>query len=270
MIAITEKEFTQLSRMIEKSFGIYLKSEKKSLVMSRLQNILQEKGFKSYSQYYQYLINDKTGAAKVELVNRITTNHTFFLREKDHFDFLYNHVLPHFAENKRHEPIKIWSAGCSSGEEPYTLAMVIRDFVNNNKVNLNSKILATDISEKVLSKAIAGVYQGESVANLPAMWKLSYFTKMDKDTFKVNDDIKASITFNKFNLMDEFPFRSKFHVIFCRNVMIYFNSDTRARLLKKFYDALVDGGYLFIGKSESILKNEAGFKYVIPSIYRKI
>lgn len=267
MISITEKEFTQLSRMIEKSFGIYLKIEKKSLVMSRLQNILLEKGFKSYSQYYQYLINDKTGAAQVELVNRITTNHTFFLREKEHFDYFSGTVLPDLKRNAKGGTVRIWSAGCSTGEEPYTLAMVIKDYLKEG--GLNYRILATDISKKALSKAVLGVYPDESVSNIPLMWKMNYFTKTAEGLYKVSDEIKSAVLFRRLNLMDEFPFKRKFHTVFCRNVMIYFRSDTRARLLKKIYDVLEDGGYLFIGKSESILKNETGFKYVLPSVYRK-
>lgn len=270
MITINEKEFKQLSQLIEKFYGIHLKEEKQSLVMGRLQNELVKKGFNNFSQYYDYVVNDKTGLAANELVDKITTNHTFFLREKEHFNFFADKVLPYFAEFNKENSFRIWSAGCSSGEEPYTLAMILKDFTSKNRAWNEAKILATDISDKVLNKAKMGVYSSESLSVIPSIWKLSYLNKIDNNTFKFKEDITEDILFKKFNLMDRFPFKRKFHTIFCRNVMIYFNNDTRTQLVKKFYDAIEPGGYLFIGQSESIVRHESKFKYIMPSVYRKV
>jgi len=269
MIDITEKEFIQFSQLIESRYGIHLKSEKKSLLMGRLQNVLMKKNFHNFTQYYDYIIQDKTGTATNELVDKITTNHTFFLREKGHFTFFEDVVLPYFEKTLK-DGFRVWSAGCSSGEEPYTLSMILSDFISNHKIQSEARILATDISDKVLNQARTGVYTSESIDVLPNMWKLRYLNKIDHEKYEFNQSIKEKILFKKFNLMNDFPFRRKFHTIFCRNVMIYFDYSTRSELIKKFYDAIEIGGYLFIGQSESIIRDNNQFQYIMPSVYRKV
>ncbi|MHB8064854.1 MAG: CheR family methyltransferase, partial [Ruminiclostridium sp.] len=166
--------------------------------------------------------------------------------------------------------IGIWSAGCSSGEEPYTLAMIIDEFFGIESRNWDTKILATDISSKVLDMAIHGIYENDRIASLPPQWKMNYFKKLDDDKFILIDKIRNEIIFRKFNLMDKiFPFKKKFHVIFCRNVMIYFDNKTKMELIEKFYNLTEPGGYLFIGHSESLGQDNINYKYVIPSVYRK-
>ncbi|NLN81521.1 MAG: protein-glutamate O-methyltransferase CheR [Clostridiales bacterium] len=270
MITITENEFQKIARFVKENYGIHLKIEKISLVMGRLQSELSKKNFTSFSQYYDYVVNDETGRAANELIDRISTNHTYFMREKEHFRFFEEQVLPYFAEHKKENSLRLWSAGCSTGEEPYTLAMILSDFESKKKVWNETKILATDISEKVLTKAELGMYTSQSVSVLPSIWRLNYMSKCEEDKFKINDSIKNKILFTKFNLMDEFPFKRRFHTIFCRNVMIYFESKTRIALVNKFYNALETGGYLFIGQSESIIRNDSAFKYIMPSVYRKV
>lgn len=271
MITITDKEFHLLSAYIKENYGINLKEEKRTLVMGRLQSELVQKGFSDFSEYYKYIMDDKTGNALEVLINKITTNHTFFMREADHFDFFRNISLPYIVGTEKKKDLRIWSAGCSSGEEPYTLAMLIDEYFGTEKLLWDSKILATDISSKVLKEAMAGVYSNEEIATLPKHWRLKYFQKSDSDNSVLIDSIRNEVIYRKLNLMDEvFPFRKKFHVIFCRNVMIYFDAKTKNELVKKFYDSMEYGGYLFIGHSESLNREETKFQYVKPAIYRKI
>lgn len=270
MITITEKEFKQLSNYIRENYGINLKEEKKMLVIGRLQNVLVENNFDNFSEYYQYVISDKSGKAVNTLVNKITTNHTYFMREKSHFDYLRDTVLPYLANVIKDRDLRIWSAGCSSGEEAYTLAMILDEFFSEGSKWWDKKILATDISDNVLSIAREGIYHEERISNLPGTWKKKYLKSYDKENYIFTDRIKNEIIYRKFNLMDSvFPFKRKFHVIFCRNVMIYFNNNTKTELIHKFYNSIEPGGYLFIGHSESLTGGNVGFKYIMPSVYRK-
>jgi chemotaxis protein methyltransferase CheR len=271
MITITDNEFDQLSAYIKTNYGIYLKREKKTLVIGRLQNVLVQNGFQSFSEYYDYLIRDKTGLAVSTLLDKITTNHTFFMREADHFTYFKDTVLPYIISGATERDLRIWCAGCSSGEEPYTLAMIIDEVLGKEKVFWDAKILATDISTKVLEKARRGVYGNKEIDTLPSKWKLAYTTKVDGEKSAIIDKLRNEVIFRKFNLMENvFPFKKQFHVIFCRNVMIYFDEKTKNTLVNKYYDLLVPGGYLFIGHSESLNRETTRFKYIQPAIYRKI
>lgn len=271
MLTITDKEFKQLVEFIKKNYGINLREEKRNLLISRLHNELLQHGFTNFSEYYEYINSDRTGGAVTTLINKITTNHTFFMREEDHFHYFKQEVLPYFYNTIKDRDLRIWSAGCSSGEEPYTLVMIIDEFFGKEKSLWDTKILATDISTKVLEKAKKGVYSQENVEALPTAWKFNYFNKMNDKNFVVADGIKNEVIYRKFNLMDtSFPFKRKFHVIFCRNVMIYFDAETKKKLINKYYDSLEYGGYLFIGHSESISQEELKYAYVMPSVYRKM
>ncbi|HEX2927855.1 MAG TPA: protein-glutamate O-methyltransferase CheR [Ruminiclostridium sp.] len=269
MISITEKEFKQLSEYIEYNYGIHLKPEKRTLLMGRLQNVLLSLDIDNFTDYYNHVISDHTESSESILIERITTNHTFFMREAEHFDYYKSKALPYLVENVKNKDLRIWSAGCSSGEEPYTLAMINRDFFGNEKLFWDTKILATDISQKVMDIAQKGIYSEQELASLPVHWRTNYFKKYDTLYFMLKDQIKEDVLFRKFNLMENFPFKKKFHVIFCRNVMIYFDSNTKNELIKKFYNSLEYGGYLFIGHSESISRDKTGFRYVMPALYRK-
>lgn len=270
MLSITHKEFKQLADFIKSNYGINLKEEKIALLTGRLHNVIEQGGFKNFGEYYEYIINDTSGVAVITLINKITTNHTFFMREADHFYYFRDHVLPYLADTVRDKDLRIWCAACSTGEESYTLAMLIDEFFGKQKIFWDTKVLATDISEKVLELAKAGIYSNERIAPLPAQWKMNYFKKQDSDNAAVVDSIKNEVIYRKFNLMEKtFPFRKKFHVIFCRNVMIYFDSNTKTELINKFYDCLEYGGYLFIGHSESLNRESKKFRYVSPSVYRK-
>lgn len=270
MITITDQEFKQLAEFIQRHYGIHLKEEKKSIVMGRLYQVLQQLNFDNFTDYFRYVISDRTEKAVVQLIEKITTNHTFFMREVEHFRFLQEHVLPYLSLTVRDRDLRIWSAGCSSGEEPYTLAIILDEFFGLQKRSWDTKVLATDISHRVLETAVKGTYQTEALASMPPEWKYAYFQRNDDGTSQVVDKIKNEIIFRRFNLMEpSFPFKRKFHVIFCRNVMIYFDQQTKNELVRKFYECMEPGGYLFIGQSESINREAVKFRYVMPAVYRK-
>ena len=269
MFSMTDQEFRQLAYFMKSNYGIDLKDEKRAMVEGRLHNLVLRHGVDSFTDYFNHVLSDKTGEAVAALVNKLTTNHTYFMREADHFYYFRDRVLPELKRSVRNKDLRIWSAGCSTGEEPYTLAFLIDEFFGKEKALWDTKILATDISSRVLDYAVKGVYSSDSVKNLPDRWLRHYFRKHESG-YEIVDRIKREVIFRKFNLMERiFPFKKKFHIIFCRNVMIYFDKQTKAELIKKFYDAMEYGAYLFIGHSESISRGESPLKYVMPSVYRK-
>lgn len=271
MQGITDKEFTQLAHYIRENYGIHLKEEKKTLVNGRLQHVLTQEGFSSFTEYFRHLISDKTGDAVTVLLNKITTNHTFFMREPDHFYYFRDKVLPWLASTVRSKDLRIWCAACSTGEESYTLAMILQDYFGHNLAGWDTKILATDISEKCLEFARRGEYSDERMAPLSKAWKLQYFQRASADSAVVIPKIKNEVIYRRFNLMDAlFPFKKKFHVIFCRNVMIYFDQETKVELVNRLCHQLEDGGYLFIGHSESISRDHSRFRYIMPAVYQKL
>ena len=272
MKEITDSEFNRIREFIKQKLGINLSDEKKSLIQSRLSSTISDKGFVGFTQYFDHLLQDTSGEALIHFVDKITTNHTFFMREKDHFEYLRDTVLPYIYENhSQNNDLRLWCAGCSTGEEPYTLEMIIQDFFKDKPGKWDTQILATDISTSVLKKAIRGVYPVENLKDLPNNWINDYFEAFDDRYRQVRESIKKLITYRKFNLMEEkFPFKRPFHIIFCRNVMIYFDTDTRDQLVNKFYDATVTGGFLFIGHSESLNYMSTKYKYIKPAVYRKV
>ncbi|KNY27291.1 CheR family methyltransferase [Pseudobacteroides cellulosolvens] len=268
--SITDKEFLLITDFLKKNYGVRIGPEKKSLVVSRLGSLLKDKGFERFSQLYDYVITDKTGEALVNLVDKLTTNHTFFMRENDHFKFFGDVVLPWMEQYIKDRDLRVWSAGCSTGEEPYTLSMIMNDYFESKNAQWNTKLLATDISTTVLNKAKTGVYLNEQMESLPTTWKVKYFNKLNGENYEIKSLIKDNVIFRRFNLMENvFPFKKKFHVIFCRNVMIYFDEETKRTLINKFYDMTEPGGYLFIGHSESIGREQSRYKYIMPAVYRK-
>ncbi|MBZ9634330.1 CheR family methyltransferase [Clostridium sp. FP1] len=269
MINLKDSEFRELTAYMKSNYGINL-TEKKLLIEGRLSNMITERGFSSFSDYLKFVFKDSSGNEISTLINKLTTNHTFFMREADHFEYFRDTVLPYLETNSKTKDLRIWSAGCSSGEEPYTLAMIIADYFGDQKFMWNTKILATDISQKVLETAENGIYSQEAMNTIPKYWGLRYFNTIADKNYKICEEIRNEIIYRNFNLMAEiFPFKKKFHVIFCRNVMIYFEPKTKMELINKFYEMTEPGGYLFIGHSESVNKNETNYKYIMPAVYRK-
>lgn len=273
MIPITDKEFQQLSEFIQREYGIQLKKEKQLLLTGRLHKLLGELGFTTFTEYYDYLINDPTGEARDVLIDKVSTNHTYFMREPEHFDYFRDQVLPYLKKKKetaKSRDIRIWCAASSTGEEPYTLAMIMADFFGQEAPQWDTRLLATDISQTVLETAQKGVYSNESMAKLPPNWRFKYFKKYDGNNSVIGDEVKGDVIFKRFNLMEEvFPFKKKFDVIFCRNVMIYFDQPTKNKIVNKMYDKLEPGGYVFIGLAESFNRETPQFEFIKPAIYRK-
>lgn len=271
MIHITDKEFRLLSEFIHVNYGIHMKEEKQTLLMGRLNKVLYELGFNTFTEYYHYLVNDKSGKAVEVLIDKITTNHTFFMRESDHFMFFKDHVLPYLKSTVRNKDLRIWCAASSTGEEPYTLAMIIADFFDADYDYWDTKLLATDLSLGALEVARKGIYSKQRLEDIPQHWKTKYFDPVDTENMMIKNRLKDEVIYRQLNLVDPmFPFKKKFHVIFCRNVMIYFDTKTKDELIRKMYDSLENGGYLFVGHSESINRDATAFKYIRPAVYRKI
>jgi len=270
MIQMTMAEFRQLAEYIEAHYGIHLKDEKQTMLMGRLNAIVGQMGFDNFTQYFKTIMEDKSGEGVVRLIDKITTNHTFFMREEEHFTFLKEKVLPQMSIAIKDMDLRTWCAASSSGEESHTLAMIIDEYFYREKLCWDTKVLATDISSAVLETAVEGIYSNDKLEPLPAYYKQTYFKRVDKNSMQVTDRIRNEVIYRKFNLMEPiFPFKKKFHIIFCRNVMIYFNQETKDQLIEKFYNQLEDGGYLFIGHSETVNRNKSRFKYICPAIYRK-
>lgn len=268
-MTIEEKDFQRIKAYMKEHFGINLE-KKQTLVEGRLVNVITQAGYTNFHDYIDAAINDKTGKMISLLTTRLTTNYSYFMREDAHYKFLADVALPEWTNKIRDKDLRIWSAGCSSGEEAYTMAMVISEHFGLNKSGWDTKILATDISDRVLEEAKAATYPGPRLEKMPESWKRKFFASAGDDNFKVKPVITDEVVFANFNLMEPFNrFKRKFHVIFCRNVMIYFDNPTKARLATKFCDALEVGGYLFVGLSETIAGMEPRFKQLPSAIYRR-
>jgi len=274
LLDISEKEFQDISRLVHGRFGINLTDKKVTLVKGRLNKLIRERGYTSFSQYYKAVMEDTTGAELLGLVDKISTNHTYFFRENDHFQILRESILPETLASIPGGDVwelKIWCAGCSSGEEAYTLAIELLDFSRALGSSLAGRIiLATDISLSALEAAAKGDYVAERVRGVSREHLSRYFTLTPAGTYRVKESLRSLILFKRLNLMREsFPFKGKFHMIFCRNVMIYFDKPTKDRLVEHFSDLLYPGGHLFIGHSESLGRDLATFEYRQPALYRK-
>ena len=272
MMQITDAEFHSIRDLVYERFGITLSDQKKSLVVGRLQKILKKYDCATFKQYYDKLKSDKGDALIGELANQITTNHTFFFRESDHFDFFKSDILPWMIKEhkaKGDNDLRIWCAASSSGEEPYTLIMSLMEFFGADYKNWNCGLLATDVSEKALGEAIMGAYAQNRMQGVPPALLNKYFKKTP-DGYSVNDQLKKEVTYRRFNLMNKtLPFKKKFDCIWCRNVMIYFDTPTKHELVNRMYNSTVNGGYLLIGHSETLDRTQTKWKYVKPAVYRK-
>lgn len=267
---IKDEEFQRIAGYMKQRYGIDL-SQKKVIVNGRLENYLKRGGWHSFDEFMNAVEEDKSGNQEKMLVNFLTTNHTYFMREFEHFDYFKNTVLPWLkTKESARKDLRIWCGAASSGEEPYMIAMVLADFFGVDKKNWDTKVLATDISTKVLQKAIAGMYSDEQLKSVPEQWKKKFFTSvMGGSQYQVKPELKEEVIFRQFNLMDPFPFKKKMHTIFLRNVMIYFDEKTKKELVRKVYDTLEPGGYLFIGTTETLDRNTVPFHIIQPSIFRK-
>lgn len=274
MPKISDRVFNQIVGIVYQESGIVL-HDKRELLEARLASLSRKKGYGDAEDVLERLKSDQTGHAVVELLDQVSTNLTYFFREPAHFDFMSKVFLPQITALKkarRQNRIRVWSAACSSGEEPYSVAITINEFLGNDP-GWDVKILATDISTKVLHKAIAGQYSRQEVLRAPAGLIQRYFVrKGDRHApiYEVTDDIKKMIVFRRLNLLEEtYPFSGLFDLIICRNVMIYFDFQTKNALLKRFHRYMHDGAYFFTGHAESLTSFESIFKRVKVAVYQK-
>lgn len=264
MLSISKEDFNRLTTFIHNNYGIDL-SKKKSLIEARLQFPFSKSGYTSFSDYIENTMHDP---AQVEmLLNKLTTNHTFFMRESGHFEYFRDVVLPRLEQTKNNRVISVWSAGCSSGEEPYTLSMILKDYFSK-KGRWDTRVLATDISQNALEIAKTARYSTDSIEKLPRAWKEKYLV-INGDSCQMSPEIQQNVIFRTFNLMDPIRFRIKFDVIFCRNVMIYFDADTKVGLVNRFFNATEKDGCLFVGLSENLVKEQNPYTMVDIGVYQK-
>ncbi|MFO7842862.1 MAG: protein-glutamate O-methyltransferase [Bacteroidales bacterium] len=267
-------DFDRLSKFIFQQCGIKMPPAKKIMLQSRLQKRLRELKITSFKEYADFVFSDD-GQKKeiIHMLDVVSTNKTDFYREPVHFDFLTNNILPEFISiNNFNRSFKVWSAGCSSGEEPYTIAITLNEFAKNN-TRLDYSILGTDISSQILQKAVLGVFKEERIVNIPLELKKKYFLRSkDREirTVRVVKELRNKLEYRRLNFMDEnYNISDVYDVIFCRNVLIYFNRDTQEKVINKLCYKLKKGGYLFIGHSESILGMDVPLEQIKPTIFRR-
>lgn len=266
---INREQFEAIRRMIHEIAGIAIADGSENMVQTRLVGRVRTLGLSGFDAYLERLERDTTGRELSELVDALTTNKTSFFREAQHFAFLRDVVLPELAS--RGGPMRFWSAGCSSGEEAYSLAMVVREAVPSCDT-LGVRILATDISARMLHRAREALYPESALAEVPAPYRARYFQRVPGHTpakYRVAHDVRRMVRLARLNLLDRWPMRGPFDVIFCRNVMIYFDHPTQEQLVRRFHALLAPGGYLCIGHSESLSSISHTFRYVQPATYRK-
>lgn len=267
-VPLTAKEFERICTILFEQSAIVLREGKEGLVRSRLAKHVRRLGLESYTEYLAAVDADVTGRERSDMIDSLTTNKTSFYREGAHFEYLQDVVLPKLLAAR--ERIRIWSAGCSSGEEPYTLSMLLHELVRD-PAQRDVRILATDLSSKVLGMARAATYPAAAIGDLPWHSAERYFTRAPggQGTLRVRDDVRALVKFARLNLMEQWPMERGFQVIMCRNVMIYFDKQVQARLVDRFWELLAPGGHLFVGHSESLTSLKHRFTYVQPAVYVK-
>jgi chemotaxis protein methyltransferase CheR len=270
---LEEREFLRLSTYIESNLGIRMPAAKKVMLESRLQKRLKQLNMKSFQEYTDYLFS--TEGQKLEIpamIDLVTTNKTDFYREPTHFDYLRSTIFPYFAQNSVKKPVRIWSAACSTGEEPYTIALECERFRESHP-DFRFEIIASDISAAVLEKARKGIFLKERLAPLPQEVLHRYFLRSkdrEKQLFRVKAELRKRLGFMRLNLMqDSFPFKEPFSIVFCRNVMIYFDRERQQKLLLAISRVMSRGGFLFLGHSETLTGHRVPFTTVAATIYQK-
>jgi len=266
-----DEDFNALRALVREHTGISLSDAKRELVYGRLSRRLRVLGLESFRDYRSLLKNDPGGREIVEFCNAITTNLTSFFRESHHFDYLRDHVLRAVSSRGPGQRVRIWSAGCSTGEEPYSIAMTVRESLSD-VTRHDLKILATDLDSDVLARGRAGVYGQDRVKGMSAQRISTFFREKiegGQPRYTVSPDLASMITFKQLNLMHELPMRGPFDVIFCRNVVIYFDKETQRGLFRRFAQLQRPGDILFLGHSESMFKVSDDYTLVGRTIYRR-
>lgn len=263
---ITKAQYEALCKRLYDLCGINLKAGKEDLVQSRLSKRIYALKLNSFEEYFAYVEKDSTGQELITMIDSLTTNKTSFFREIQHFEFLGKRILPHMKSKR----LRIWSSACSSGEEPYSIGILLREEIKSID-SWDIRILATDISTRILKRAHEAVYDEATLQPVPQALRQKYFKTEDSQqgTWRLSPQVKNMVRLARLNLMEPFPMRGPFDVIFCRNVMIYFDKPTQSMLANRFYDLLAPGGYLFVGHAESLVGGQKKFRYVQPAVYLK-
>jgi chemotaxis protein methyltransferase CheR len=272
MLELRDTEFEKISQLVYSHCGIHLHDGKKELVKARLSKRIREGNFPSFADYYDYVKTGEGTDEFIAMIDSLSTNLTSFFREDGHFRALARFVPAMLREEaRRGKPrLRFWSAGCSTGEEPYTIAITALEA--SQGLNAELQILATDISTKVLKKAEQSIYHADRVRTVPPDLLKKYFQIGQGNWaghYRLKKEVRSLVSFQRFNLMDPMTAGDPYDAIFCRNVMIYFDKNTQEGLVNRFYNKLAKGGYLFIGHSESLTGLTHAFKYLEPSLYRK-
>lgn len=268
MIRLKEEEFAEIVEYMRQNYGINLE-KKKTLIECRMSKELEKQGVETFGRYMELLKKDKSGTTASNMVSRLTTNYTYFMREQAHFNILRDHILPELSKNHGRGLLNVWCAGCSTGEECYTIAMILQDYRERTGNLMNYRILATDISSQVLEKARKGTYTAKEAEALPAEWKNKYFRAEGAKSYCVEERLKQNIRFQNQNLLSPGIGTEQFDLIFCRNVMIYFDKKAKETLVKKLEASLKPGGYLMIGHAELLNRGEIQLEPVFPAVYKK-
>jgi chemotaxis protein methyltransferase CheR len=273
-LRMDDESFERLSTFVTREYGIKLPAVKKTMLESRLNKKVKSLGMSSYAQFLDFIFSDAGKQGELfSVIDLITTNKTDFYREPAHFEYLLENFLPAYVREHRNRNLRIWSAGCATGEEPYTLIIVLEEF-KKRCADFTYSLLASDISNRVLQTAHTGVYHQDRIADIPTDLKRAYFLRSkDKESalVRVKPEFRKKITYRRINLMDYHYGMTKgdLDIIFCRNVLIYFDKPTQERVIKKFSDHLRSGGLLFLGHSESLMGMNVSLKQIKPTIYQQ-
>lgn len=257
-------EFEQIRQLARKSFGLDLKAGKEELVSSRLRRLVQDGGFRSFHDYYLHIVKEPSGLALASMIDALATNHTAFYREPAHFEFLKSEIVPKLRPG---EPVEVWSAACSTGEEVWTLGCILNDAAPGRQI----RITATDISTRALRFAERGFYPVDRCQGLQPSWLGRYFdrTESPERGWRASARLRSQAMFRRLNLVEGYTWPRRFPIIFCRNVMIYFDSPTQTEVVRRLADWLEPGGYLFVGHAESLTRISHPLEYVRPAVYRR-
>jgi chemotaxis protein methyltransferase CheR len=268
---MSEADFSRMSCFINSQCGIKMPKVKKTMLEGRLQKRLRELNIANFKDYCELVLNQNSSHELIQMIDVVTTNKTDFFREPGHFDFLNASALPELLKDS--SQLNIWSAGCSSGEEPYTIAMALHEYMEQNK-NFSYNILGTDISVQILDRALAAIYSIERVIGIPINVKRKYFLKNKnplKKLVRIVPELRSNVSFQRLNFMDDsYDITTTFDVVFCRNVLIYFDKPTQEKVINKLCAKLRPGGYFFLGHSESITDMKVPLKQVKPTIFKRI